>query len=118
MAKVEFVKYTGDWPCYCGGTLHVKIDGKNIAFGGSNKGRTTLKGKSVIKYPEFWKSGGTADWYDDGFIQEEMIGQGPWKFNIGPWNEKSYPEDILRNMDELLRIMNENVEWGCCGGCL
>lgn len=112
MAKVEFVKYTGDWPCYCGGTLHVKIDGKNIAFGGSNKGKTTLKGKSVIKYPQFWKSSGWVKFYDDW---EEDVGEGPW---IIRGNIEEYPEDMQRLLPELIRIFNENVPWGCCGGCV
>ena len=28
MPTIEFVSYTGEWPCLCSGTLTIKVDGK------------------------------------------------------------------------------------------
>ena len=118
MAKVEFVKYTGKYPCYCGGTLYVKINGKMIAFNGIVKGRKVINNKNIVCYPKFRKSSGGCHYYDDGVYKDQINEQAPWKFDIGFWNENEYPDDVMRLMDELLRIMNEKVEWGCCGGCI
>ena len=32
MARVEFVDYTGDYPCLCSGEVNLKIDGQVVKF--------------------------------------------------------------------------------------
>ena len=34
MREIEFVSYTGKYPCLCMGTLTLKIDGKEMSFKG------------------------------------------------------------------------------------
>lgn len=113
MAKVEFVEYTGRYPNLCSGRLFVLIDKRMTSFGNyclGERGRTSDEG--VPNYPEFWQSGGWVKFYDDW---EEDVGEGPWEIR---GNIKDYPEDIQRLLPELIRIFNENVPWGCCGGCV
>ena len=34
---IEFVSYSGDYPCLCYGTLILKVNGKNMKFGDKSK---------------------------------------------------------------------------------
>lgn len=89
---VEFVEYTGKWPCLCHGSLTLKIDGKIYRFGNEEK------------YPRFWRSGGEC--YMGDIFQEE------WEINY-----LELPEEIRKYADEIDSVFNTNVEQGCCGGC-
>lgn len=115
MPKVEFIEYTGCYPNLCSGRLFVKIDGKMTSFGDfclGKRGKTKCRG--VPNYPQFWKSGGWVEFDDDW---NEDVGDAPWELNTF-LIEDNYPDDIVRLLPELLRIFNENVPWGCCGGCV
>lgn len=50
-------------------------------------------------------SGGYVSWGDEDIVEE-----GPWDIYI-PAEIKEYEETIKR-------WVNENIEWGCCGGCI
>lgn len=96
MREIEFVSYTGKYPCLCVGTLTLKIDGKEMSFSG-----------------EFC-SGGSC--YFDG-DWDEHVTEGDWEidFDYGDWEELNLtPEE----KEEITFLFNENVEHGCCGGCL
>ena len=117
MSKIEFVEYTGEYPNYCRGDLYVKIDGITTHFGGyecyDDEGNLTkIDSCGFPCYPRFWNSGGCVT-FDDHWHEE--IGKGPWKLDIF---EEEWDDDMKRLLPELLRIMNENVKWGCCGGCV
>lgn len=100
--EIKFVSYTGKWPCLCNGILTLKIDGKDTTFG-------WLHGDT--DYDRFWVSGGSCGFNDD--FSESYISEGPWEI------QKEYLPDFLKeHADELIDIFNENVEYGCCGGCL
>ena len=105
MAKVEFVKYTGSYPNLCRGALYVKIDGELVSFGADEEE------PDIPDYPCFWESGGCVGFSKDW---EEEVKEGPWELAV--YDE--FPEDIQRLFPELIRIMNEHVPWGCCGGCV
>lgn len=116
MAKIEFVEYTGCYPCLCMGELFVKIDGITTHFGGSewydeegNINKFDSTGFPV--YPDFWRSGGCVT-FDENYIED--IEKGPWVISIN----NDFPEEMKRYLPELIRIFNENVHWGCCGGCV
>ena len=86
---VEFVSYDGKWPCLCGGELTVRIDGEAV-----NLGRCLA-------------TGGFASFTDDW---EETVGNGPWTVSV--------PEGYALYEAEITRLVNANVPWGCCGGCI
>lgn len=98
MRNIEFVDYTGKYPCLCMGTLTLKIDGKEMSFKGG------------------FHSGGTCyfdeDW--DGHVTE-----GDWEIDFdypeSEWEELNLTDE---EKNEITFLFNMNVERGCCGGCL
>lgn len=86
---VEFVSYDGKWPCLCGGTLTVRIDGEEVAF------------------PHCLRSGGYAGFDADW---EEVVTDGPWAVRL--------PDEYRELEAEVAKLANANVPWGCCGGCI
>lgn len=86
------VKYDGRYPNLCRGTLVVTIDGKEWTF------------------PNYCLSSGGCVSFDDDW-QEEVTG-GPWK--ITDWPDGFPEEHKVATLD----AVNDQVEWGCCGGCI
>ena len=89
--SIEFVSYTGKYPCLCSGILTVRIDGEEVVF-----------------EDPFWVSGGACH-YDT-----ESTTKAPWEVKVRTW----IPEKYRQYADELIQVFNENVPFGCCGGCL
>lgn len=87
--NVEFVSYDGDYPNLCSGELVLRINGKEVSLG-----RCLCSGGSV--------------WFDDDWC--EHVGCGPWSVNV--------PEEFKQYEEEITNVVNENVPWGCCGGCV
>jgi hypothetical protein len=113
MAKLEFVEYTGSFPNLCSGMLFVKIDGKMVSFGQyclEEKGETD--DTDVPNYSDFWRTGGSVSFDEDW---NEHVGKGPWEAS---WREEDYPPEIRELLPQLLELFNENVPYGCCGGCV
>lgn len=50
------------------------------------------------------RSGGSYDWHDFS------VYEGDWHVNV--------PEEYAKYRDEIVAVVNENVEHGCCGGCI
>lgn len=92
---VEFISYDGAYPSLCSGTLVVRILGNIVKFGYGEDN------------PPFWQSGGCIDYT---FLGVEV---GAWKLDIGELADKYKPY-----AQELIKVFNENVEYGCCGGCI
>lgn len=88
MSRVEFVSYTGKWPCLCCGILTVRIEGKEVEFNDIASG-------GYVRFDE--------DWNED-------VGQGPWHVRV--------PAEYAEYAEEINECMNINVRWGCCGGCI
>ena len=88
---VEFVSYDGKYPCLCYGTLIIKVDGKIYSFNDA-----MISGGHICKDEEW----------------EMWAEQGPWKLNL-----EEHPE-LEPYEEEITRVVNENVEPGCCGGCI
>lgn len=96
---VKFISYTGKYPCLCVGILTLEIEGEKVTFG------------YEAEYQSFWSSGGSCGFlngYSDSYV------------NGGEWiiNEDELPEKYQKYSMLIDRVFNENVEHGCCGGCL
>ena len=73
----------------CGSTVILKINGQEIEF------------------DHILGSGGSVSWGEDG---DEI--------NIGPWCVGNLPEYLEKYEEEITKVINDNVEWGCCGRCI
>ena len=100
---VKFVSYTGRFPNLCRGTLTLEIDGVEYTFGGGYKEPET-------DFASFWCSGGST-WFDDEW--REHVEEREWIIDVD-----NLPEQFRKYAQEIDRVFNENVEWGCCGGCI
>lgn len=90
---VEFVSYDGKWPCLCMGTLTIRVNDKTYRFN-----HAMVSGGAIYGGP-------STDW-------EMWSEQGDWKIDL-----EEHPE-LEPYKDEIERVVNENVEHGCCGGCI
>jgi hypothetical protein len=88
--KVEFVSYDEEYPTLCFGRLVLRIGEK--------------------EYKGFRLDSGGCVRFDENY--EEHIESGPWVI-------AEYPEDFPSEYkDEAEEVVNDNVPWGCCGGCV
>ena len=90
---VEFVSYDGKWPCLCFGTLIIKVDGKTYSFE-----HAMISGGGIFGGP-------STDW-------DMWAEYGDWKIDL-----REHPE-LEPYKEEIEKVVNENVEQGCCGGCI
>ena len=95
---VKFISYMGRFPNMCRGVLTLEIDGKRYTFG-------CPFGEPHPDFGMFWTSGG--DVSDNDNVQT-----GEWIINM-----VLLPMEFHEYADEIDRVFNENVEYGCCGGC-
>ena len=98
-SNVEFVSYSGKYPCLCMGMLTLKIDGEEVKFGNKYSHKD-------VDYPTFWHSGGGIDYNYETF-------SGEWIIDV-----ESLPEHYRKYATEIDDVFNENVAHGCCGGCI
>lgn len=90
MRKIEFVSYSGKYPCLCCGELLVRVDGEERKVD-----------CSMISGGSIWINGA-----DDGTTE-------------GPWSIR-FLDDFFTAKEQarIVELVNENVEHGCCGGCI
>ena len=95
---VRFISYDGKHPCLCTGTLILEINGTKYSFG--------AKGQ----FPRFWSSGGTC-----GFTGGcgANVTYGEWIINVD-----KIPKQFRQYASEIDEVFNNNVTYGCCGGCI
>lgn len=89
--KVKFISYDKNPWGWCFGILTIEMNGK------------------LYKLKDILISGGSIGWDGD---TEEVI-TGPWKVK-----EEKLPEKLKPYIKEIEEIVNNNVEYGCCGGCI
>ena len=99
---VKFIEYTGAYPNLCSGVLTIEVNGKRYRFGYEYKGKNLLK--------PFWKSGGSCGFIDD--YSSVFIEHGEWIIDEG-----KLPNELVPYVDEIDKVFNSNVPFGCCGGC-
>lgn len=105
---VKFVSYDGEYPCLCSGTLILNIDGQDWSFGHDWQDR--YGDEHSENFEQFWSSGGSCGFIPDG---EEYIITGDWKVN-----KSELPKQFRKYADEIYKVMNENIKYPCCGGCI
>lgn len=85
---VRFVSYGGEYPCLCFGILKIEVDGK------------------LWELEDALVSNGVCGVADDG----AYCTTAPWSVDL--------LEQLKPYEKEITALVNENVAWGCCGGCL
>ena len=102
-SHVKFISYTGEYPNLCNGILTLEIDGAIYTFGLSWK-------ESKPDFKRFWCSGGN------------VIADKHWNFDVkqNEWviDVNELPEQFRKYATEIDEVFNENIDWGCCGGCI
>ena len=90
--RLRFVSYNGEFPNLCSGTLVISLDD--------------------VEYPikHALCSGGSV-WFDDDW--NEHVEAGDWTID-----EDMLPQLLKPYAKEIEQLVNENVELGCCGGCV
>lgn len=110
--EVKFVNYSGSYPNLCSGILVLEVDGKEFSFG-----YNSYNDKIKVDFPRFWTSGGGAGLKN----YTEYVEKGEWEiFNYS--NETDEIIDFFgkdnQPLEKFIEIFNENVPYGCCGGCI
>jgi hypothetical protein len=109
---VEFVSYTGKFPNLCSGILTLKIDGKEVNFGHDyTKFDYKTSRYYDSNYDSFWSSGGHAGY--NRSTGETYCGSGRWIIH-----KDELPKQYQDMVDEIDEVFNDNVSYGCCGGCI
>ena len=122
---IKFISYDGKYPHLCSGVLTVNIDGQLYAFCSITehdqthlrlfwKGRECLRNipNLTLVYGVAFEPGGTLDWYS--MIETK----GKWTIDLEHAVRADGKPFLLKGIaGELSDVMNEHVEWGCCGGC-
>lgn len=108
--NIKFIGYTGSYPNLCSGQLTLEVNGKQYTFGTDYRwDKSDRKGD----FPKFWTSGGG-------------ISIDPEDIYCEPWTSKYYGDEVYEinkffgegAAEKFLEVFNENVSWGCCGGCI
>ena len=108
---VKFIEYTGRWPNLCRGILTLEIDDQIVIFNDSyEKHNKIIDG--IEYYDSFWSSGGSCGFYND--YSESYVNCDEWEFE----DIRYFPKKYQKYYDEICELFNENVDYGCCGGCL
>lgn len=90
--KIEFLGYDGAYPCLCCGTLKIKVNDKLYCLQ-----------NALI-------SGGWVMCVDDDYNFD--VGTGDWEVDL-----EQFPE-LEPYKEQITELVNDNVEQGCCGGCI
>ena len=99
---IKFISYEASEYAVCLGKLTVEVDGVVLSFG-----------SDLECFPRFWISGG-------GLLSDYSGSYtAPYELKHG-WERDytQYPKWIKDSIPEILEVMNDNIEWGCCGGCI
>lgn len=111
--KIEFVSYTGKYPNLCRGILTLLVDGKEMKFGHGYCDFNYETGNfNDTNYDSFWESSGECGFCGGGYT-DSYVTNGEWIVY-----EEELPDFLQPYAKYIEEILNENMEKGCCGGCL
>lgn len=123
---IEFISYDGEYPNLCRGLLLVSIDGIKYAFcpyidhfWEEKNRRPILEDDSIIKVFGFSMiSGGSCHYNDE--TEDYEVESGEWNIDADYLEYENGVKFVLsdRQKQELKDCVNENIEYGCCGGCI
>ena len=108
--NIKFISYDGRWPNLCSGILKLEINGKLWIFDSYYK-KPEIDEDGNIHSSKFWSSGGSAG--VDFSTSESYCYGGPWELD-----KYEIPDELRDIAQELIDVFNENVPYGCCGGCI
>lgn len=86
---IKFISYSGCYPALCYGTLTIEVNGTRYEL------------------EDCLHSGGDITWDDEGI---EDIEDGEWRVSV--------PDELKAFKEAITEVVNDNVEHGCCGGCV
>jgi hypothetical protein len=86
------ILFDGHYPVLCYGKLEITAEGQ------------------TWELPRHSLCSGGRVWFDDGW--GEHVDRGPW--SVSEWPQ-SFPDHLK---EAALEAINEQVPWGCCGGCI
>jgi len=89
--KLKFISYDGEYPNLCSGTLILNLNGKDVVF------------------PNYCLSSGGSVSFDDWC---ENVTKGEWGINEFP---AGFPTELQQ---KAIDLVNDNIQQGCCGGCV
>jgi hypothetical protein len=119
--NIKFISYTGKYPNLCSGVLTVEIDGKEYKFGHESTDYDFEKRCYINdNFEQFWISSGSINMsYSESDDVDCEVTKGPWEIT-GYCDEadEKHPQWVIDILPELLKVFNENVPHGCCGGCI
>jgi hypothetical protein len=118
-SRVKFISYTGEYPNLCSGVLTLEIDGVQYKFGHNymehhydknGNGYYADEDPMNPNFNAFWSSGG------------RVTCDGDWNWNVetDEWeiDVNELPQQFWDVAEEIDEVFNENVQYGCCGGCI
>ena len=123
---IEFISYDGEYPNLCSGLLLVNIDGVKHAFcpymdhfWNEKNRKEILEDDSIIKVYGFHMISGGYCLYNDE-TEDYEVESGEWNIDVDYLEYDNGVRFVLsdRQKKELRDCVNENVEEGCCGGCI
>lgn len=86
------ISYDGEYPCLCMGILKVE------------------KNSNIYKIEHVLMSGGNIWITDDG---DAGTNTGSWDLDLD-----RLPEELKAGYEQIKEWVNNNIELGCCGGCI
>ena len=106
MVEIKFISYDGEYPNLCRGMLKLEINGKEYIFGKEYDWVGNKWERLPDRYPAFWTSG--------GFITANYTAvHDEWQLD-----ESELPDELKQYGKQIIEVFNENVDHGCCGGCI
>ena len=94
---VKFISYDGKYPNLCSGRLVLEIDGEIARFSYETR----------KDYEPFWRSGGSCTRRNNYRRIRDA-----WEIEYD-----NLPDKFKKYANEIDAVFNQNVEYGCCGGC-
>ena len=89
---VKFISYDGRYPNLCRGTLVIEVNGKRYEL------KYVIQSGGQVTFDEDW----SAD-----------IVSGEWYIN-----SDDLPDELKPYREEIEEVVNDNIPYGCCGGCI